>query len=586
MNRIESNRIHLLQTRVIKLIKGKMALLEAKDVGNGMLHIQSSSSNSTLTANCVNNETSQLLNPHSPSSNTLARARRLLYTSHLFAQFSEKSWQFCLILFMAAFANYESLILVSTYGLVSNGSVCIFSGKAGRFVDGSNRLFVARRFILAENLCVILASLACYLLLSRTSTDQLQSSASMISSFSSTNFGSKIHNWFARRLDGIPLDSISLILLLVIHVLGATAMILDSGFIVAVERDWIVVMSQYAGECSVSDDNITNSVKDPISKQWLSQTNVTMKQIDLSCQIAAPAVAGFLIAAFDEATNSASNTVHRDLRGAAILVGIVNVAALVVEYICTARIYRMLPALAFKKDLPGQTKHPNKEQEQLGDQCAPVQRTKDSRWRYLPTSIQIYFDQPACMGGISLSLLYLNVLSFGGIMTAYLVWRGMRLDTVGVWRGVSSAVGLMGTFAYHFSAKRTSLVNTAMWSITYQFVCISLSYFSLFIDGYSLSLTLLIVGVCTSRIGLWVFDISITQLMQESVEESVRGVVGGLQKSLNAFFFLWSFGLGIVFPDPKDFYIYVSAGYVSVGLALILFGTQVYAKRDAFISSL
>jgi solute carrier family 40 (iron-regulated transporter), member 1 len=567
-----------------------MALPETTDAENAVLHSQNGINNS---ASYVHNETTQLFNPNnSPSSNTLAQARRLLYTSHLFAQFSEVSWQFCLILFMAAFTNYQSLILVSTYGLVSNGSVCIFSAKAGRFVDGSNRLFVARRFILSENLCVILASLACYLLLPRTPNAQLQSSESMVWDSSSTDFISKIHHWFSRRLDGIPLDPISLLLLLGIHVLGATAMILDSGFLVAVERDWIVVMSQYASErglSSYSDSNSNSnsneeldtpiSAMDPISKQWLSQTNVTMKQIDLSCQIAAPAVAGFIIAAFNDGTHSGNNTAHGDLRGAAILVGVVNVAALVVEYICTARIYRMLPALAFKKDANTQPK-------QQDDQCVPIQRANDSRWRHMPPSLQIYLNQSACMGGISLSLLYLNVLSFGGIMTAYLVWRGMRLDTVGLWRGVSSSVGLMGTFVYHFSAKRTSLVNTAMWSITFQFACISLSYVSLFIDGYSLSLTLLIVGVCTSRIGLWVFDISITQLMQESVEEGVRGVVGGVQKSTNAFFFLLSFVLGIVFPDPKDFYIYVSAGYASVALALILFGTQVYAKKDSCISSL
>ena len=48
--------------------------------------------------------------------NQLNYARKLLYFSHLFDQFSEGTWQFCLVLFLAAFSNYESLVLVSTYG--------------------------------------------------------------------------------------------------------------------------------------------------------------------------------------------------------------------------------------------------------------------------------------------------------------------------------------------------------------------------------------------------------------------------------------------------------------------------------------
>jgi len=151
-------------------------------------------------------------------------------------------------------------------------------------------------------------------------------------------------------------------------------------------------------------------------------------------------------------------------------------------------------------------------------------------------------------------------------MTAFLVWRGMRLETVGVWRGVSAAVGLAGTFVYHFSTKHTTLVNTGMWSVVYQLLCISTSFWSLFIDDYLLSITLLIGGVCLSRIGLWVFDISVTQLMQLTIPAGIRGLVGGTQQSLNAFFQLVAYALGIVFPKPEQFHIYVAAGYIAVRL--------------------
>lgn len=178
--------------------------------------------------------------------------------------------------------------------------------------------------------------------------------------------------------------------------------------------------------------------------------------------------------------------------------------------------------------------------------------------------------------GLLLLCRYLNALTFDAIMTAYLVWRGMGLETIGVWRGVSSAIGLAGTCVYHWSAKKMTLELTGLWSIIYEFMCLSLSYSSLFVDDYKLSLTMLIGGVCASRIGLWVFDITVTQMMQEYVPDGVRGVVGGVQQSLNAFFNLLSYGLGILFPNPKDFYIYVGAGYASVGCAMVLYALDIF----------
>jgi iron-regulated transporter 1 len=147
----------------------------------------------------------------------------------------------------------------------------------------------------------------------------------------------------------------------------------------------------------------------------------------------------------------------------------------------------------------------------------------------------------------------------------------MQLETVGIWRGFSCIVGLLGTFAYHTSVKYYRLETTALWSVMAQFACLSISYASLWVEDYTFSLALLIGGVCASRIGLWVFDIAMTQLMQLQVPDNVRGVVGGVQQSLNAFFDLLAFGIGLFLPDPREFYVYVAAGYASVGIAALLY---------------
>ena len=71
-----------------------------------------------------------------------------------------------------------------------------------------------------------------------------------------------------------------------------------------------------------------------------------------------------------------------------------------------------------------------------------------------------------------------------------------------------------------------------------------------------------------------------TQIMQDYIPDGIRGIVGGVQQSLNAFFGLVSFAIGVIVPDPDDFYIYVAAGYGSVGLAVLCYTFGIFIRRD------
>jgi len=256
----------------------------------------------------------------------LIEARNLLYTSHFFAQASEVSWQFCLVLFLSAFTNYESLALVSTYGLMSGLAVCLAGGAAGKYVDTTPRLHAARVFIWTENCAVLLATLCCYFLL-REPQDL------------SSDPNSPSSSWMQNRFYGVEMDFKTILLLLGLHVLGSLANVLDRGFMVAIERDWVVVMSQEAGNIQ-HENQQTPEVKFATERDWLSQTNVTMRQIDLSCKVVAPTIAGYIVVAFGEDKT--------DLRSACIFVGILNVLSLLAEYECTARIYKLVPLLGEK----------------------------------------------------------------------------------------------------------------------------------------------------------------------------------------------------------------------------------------------
>lgn len=180
---------------------------------------------------------------------------------------------------------------------------------------------------------------------------------------------------------------------------------------------------------------------------------------------------------------------------------------------------------------------------------------------------------------------YLNILTFGALMTAYLVWIGLDYGTIGTLRGVSSVIGLLGTVVFHMSSQRLGLANTGMWSIAFQFGCLSLCFISLGVHNFDVALWLLVIGVCLSRVGLWVFDLTITQHMQEQIPEEIRGVIGGVQKSLNSFFDLTTFALGLIFSDPGEFQIIVAIGYGSVGMAMLLYYFGIFSRRKQLASA-
>jgi iron-regulated transporter 1 len=474
----------------------------------------------------------------------VATARRLLYVSHAWNQFSELAWQFCLVIFLAAILNYESLLLVSTYGVAVQTMVCVGSPILGKWVDHAaetgDRLTLARRLILTENICVLIATGCSWYLLQIMN----RNGASSFSDSTTTT-------------DAMLQQPISILLLLGIHFLGALAQVLDKSFLVAVERDWIVVMAQ-----NVPGDD------------WLAQTNVTMKQIDLTCQIVAPAISGWLLTYW--AGNDDNNSVS-DWSGAIWWVGACNMMALLIEWICTARIYHMVPSLSRKLQLQ---RHDDS-QEVNAQEFSESSRREEHQpkcCRLLGLeSLDIYFQQrTVAWGGVGLALLYFNVLSFSGMMTAYLVSRGMPFRRIGTWRGISSAVGLLGTFCYHWSAKRYRLEFTGLWSIIFEFACLSVTFGSIFVSDDDLSLTLLITGVLPSRIGLWVYDIAMTQMMQKLVAAPVRGSVGGTQNSMNAVCELLPYLLGMVFSKPGQFHVFIIGGYVAVAIAMVLYIIGVY----------
>jgi iron-regulated transporter 1 len=164
-------------------------------------------------------------------------------------------------------------------------------------------------------------------------------------------------------------------------------------------------------------------------------------------------------------------------------------------------------------------------------------------------------------------------------MTAVLDWRGVPPYVLGLARAVAALVGILATVVYPSVHARLQTVRTGVWSIWLQCSLLSICLASTWVQSPRVASIMLIAGVAASRLGLWMFDLSVTQLMQESVPEAERGVVGGVQKSLQSLMDMLTYIVGLVISNPKDFGTSIRISFMVVFTAAALYTVHVYRVR-------
>ncbi len=86
-----------------------------------------------------------------------------------------------------------------------------------------------------------------------------------------------------------------------------------------------------------------------------------------------------------------------------------------------------------------------------------------------------------------------------------------------------------------------------------------------------ISISLLMTGLLLSRIGLWMTDLTVTQLLQENVAERHRGIVSGTQSSFNAILDMLHYVLTIVLPYPNQFGILTLISFAAISAGLFFY---------------
>lgn len=337
-------------------------------------------------------------------------------------------------------------------------------------------------------------------------------------------------------------DHTGVALMVGVLICGAIADVAQSGEKVALEKDWVVVLArgdkdELAGACPPSAGAKTSR---PPADAGPAAMNSTMKLIDLVCKISAPTAAGLII-------TFASST------AAAIYVGAAALLFVSAEYVVLRWVYARVPELA-KDSAPGRELGKQEKGgagavhggygalEEDAEEAKAAPAVDGEQEGKAPTArrgtlaqLACYFSQTAAPAALALAVIYFTVLDFGSLMTAYLKLRGLDAAYLGAARGAGAIFGVVASVTFPFFRRCMELKPSALVGIWLQLICISPSLAVLiwpFHDTAHRTLIaswLLIAGVITSRFALWLFDLSVSQIMQETVPERERGVVGGVQ---------------------------------------------------------
>ncbi|GMY25622.1 solute carrier family 40 member 2 [Fagus crenata] len=455
-----------------------------------------------------------------------------LYVAHFLARWGARMWEFSVGLYMISIWP-NSLLFAAIYGVVESSATVLFGSLVGQWVDRLTYVKVLRIWLVVQNLAFIMAGGSVITLLK-------------FSNLKSTNFTSFIF------------------LVILTNLSGAIAVLSTLAGTILIEREWVVVISE--GH----------------PPEMLTKMNSIIRRIDLISKLCAPVLTGFIIS-------------FVSLTASAVSLALWNCITVWVEYWLFTSVYNGIPALGESSQRRVLRNSPSvvedstlisQETECLlsddkGNSALAEKTCVMSVFGWIPCfdAWRVYFQQDVVLPGLALALLYFSVLSFGSLMTATLEWQGVPAFVIGIARGISAAIGITATVMYPILQSRISTLRTGLWSIWSQWTCLILCLASIFVQNSVLSAYMLMAGVATSRLGLWMFDLAVIQQMQDHVPESDRGVVGGVQNSLQSTLDLMTYVMGIIISNPQDFWKLTLISFFLVTLAALLYTFYLYTVR-------
>ncbi|KAK2532625.1 Slc40a1 [Columba livia] len=548
-------------------------------------------------------------------------AKFLLYLGHALSTWGDRMWHFAVSVFLVELYG-NSLLLTAVYGLVVAGSVLLLGAIIGDWVDKNSRLKVAQTSLVVQNASVIL----CGIIL-------------MIVFLFKTQLLTLYHGWL------LTMCYILVITIANIANLAstATAITIQRDWIVVVageDRSKLADMNATIRRI----DQLTNILA-PMAVGQIMTFGSPM----IGCgfisgwNLMSMCVEYLLLWKVYQKTPTlalkSGKVEESELKQLNVKKGIENTKV-------TVEIHEsdMKPAegvqLIVEKDVTGFEPQQEKEVGCAARMAEPFITFRDG-W-------VAYYNQPVFLAGMGLAFLYMTVLGFDCITTGYAYTQGLSGSVLSLLMGASAVTGIMGTVAFTWLRRKCGLIRTGVISGVAQFACLVLCAISVFMPGSPLDLTvspfadisarlfeseplptlaspedkpemvfatgvpnllngsttpansnpemspepvplisvsLLFAGVIAARVGLWSFDLTVTQLLQENVAESERGIINGVQNSMNYLLDLLHFIMVILAPNPEAFglLVLISVSFVAMGHIMYFRFAQKSLGKQLFV---
>ncbi|XP_032065712.1 solute carrier family 40 member 1 [Thamnophis elegans] len=517
----------------------------------------------------------------------LTSAKVLLYFGHALSTWGDRMWHFAVSLFLVELYG-NSLLLTAVYGLVVAGSVLLLGAIIGDWVDKNSRLKVAQTSLIVQNASVILCGILLMIVFL---------------------FKAQLLNLYQGWL-------LTLCYILVISIANI-ANLASTATAITIQRDWVVVV---AGDnrSKLADMNATIRRIDQL-------TNILAPMaVGQIMTFGSPVIGCGFISGWNLISMCIEYTllfkVYKKTPALAHKTGSKaeesELKQLNVEKDGESKGTEGVQLIHKKETAVS-------EPEQENASCLSRMAEPFSTFRDGWVS---YYNQSVFLAGLALAFLYMTVLGFDCITTGYAYTQGLSGSTLSLLMGASAVTGILGTVAFTWLRNKCGLIRTGIISGIAQLSSLVLCVISVFTPGSPLDLTvspfadisarlfesnplptlapngdflemafttempalinatssdpglapspvslisvsLLFAGVIVARVGLWSFDLTVTQLIQENVIESERGIINGVQNSMNYLLDLLHFIMVILAPNPEAFglLVIISVSFVAMG---------------------
>ncbi|KAK6346217.1 hypothetical protein TWF730_010547 [Orbilia blumenaviensis] len=364
----------------------------------------------------------------------------------------------------------------------------------------------------------------------------------------------------------------------VVVILSCIERLAAGGNVVVMERDWVPTLAPAVGESS------------------LHVLNATMRRIDLICKVLAPGFVTLLPTGF----SVISATKRHPVFWSVVVIAAMSLLGPWVEWLSAQRVWS-------KNELLQAPRVRDREVAREREREDSSTSTPGQYLRGKLSGLARFYHSPVFLPTVSISLMYLSVLTFSSPMITFLLNTGFTLPIVTAARLFSSLLEVSATAVMPWGVKtlrsrpmkywrrtneeeigfldeylheptnidKAEIERVGLWAAWWMTMTLMPAVYGVIgltstPNTSPLGLPLpffsipMLLGVAFSRIGLWTYDLAYSQLQQTLPPPSLRGEFTGIEQSFLSTAELLQWVLTAVLSQPKDFSALAVVSWVSI----------------------